>query len=164
VRLREREARGAARILGVSELDFWRQPDGALRSSESLARRLAGVIDDLEASVLYVTHPDEEHADHRAAARIARAAAAWCRVKNPRILGYEVWTPLQTIDEVIDISAHIGTKRDAIRAHRSQCAVLRFDLAGVGLARYRGEMHSWPGGPYAEVFRALPTSLRSRVG
>jgi LmbE family N-acetylglucosaminyl deacetylase len=50
------------------------------------------------------------------------------------------------------VSAVIDDKRRAIRAYRSQCAVMRLDDAFVGLARYRGEMHSWPGGAYAEVF------------
>jgi LmbE family N-acetylglucosaminyl deacetylase len=65
---------------------------------------------------------------------------------------FEVWTPLQRIDRVVDISLHMETKLAAIRAHASQCAVMRFDEAFEALARYRGEMHSWPGGDYAEIF------------
>ena len=68
---------------------------------------------------------------------------------------YEVWTPLQQIDHVEDISAQIDTKLDAIRAHKSQCDIMDFVEAIRGLNRYRGEMHSWPGGPYAEVFQHM---------
>jgi len=65
---------------------------------------------------------------------------------------FEVWTPLQRIDHIVDVSRHIKVKIAAIRAYRSQCAVMRFDEALIALNRYRGEMHSWPGGDYAEVF------------
>jgi LmbE family N-acetylglucosaminyl deacetylase len=67
---------------------------------------------------------------------------------------YEIWSPLTQIDHVIDISSVIGEKLSAIRAYPSQNSIMRFDQAFRGLARYRGEMHSWPGGPYAEVFSA----------
>ncbi len=66
---------------------------------------------------------------------------------------YEVWTPLQEMDHIEDISDVIDDKIAAVRAYRTQCNVLRFDDAILGLNRYRGEMHSWPGGPYAEIFR-----------
>jgi LmbE family N-acetylglucosaminyl deacetylase len=65
---------------------------------------------------------------------------------------FEVWTPLQDMDHIVDVSRYMKVKMAAIRAYRSQCAVMRFDEALAGLNRYRGEMHSWPGGEYAEVF------------
>ena len=68
---------------------------------------------------------------------------------------YEVWTPIQQIDHVANISDNVETKRKAIQAHQSQCSVLKFDEAILGLNRYRGEMHSWPGGDYAEVFTEM---------
>jgi hypothetical protein len=49
-----------------------------------------------------------------------------------------------------------------VRAYRSQCAVVGFDAAVQGLNRYRGELHSWPGGDYAEVFERLDISKARR--
>jgi len=63
-----------------------------------------------------------------------------------------VWTPLQRMDQNVDITPYIETKIAAIRAHKSQWDVLAFDDAFLGLARYRGEMFSWPEGDYAEIF------------
>jgi N-acetylglucosamine malate deacetylase 1 len=82
--------------------------------------------------------------------------AAWDRLAGPPIvLMFEVWTPLETFDHILDISEFVAIKTAAIRVHVSQCAEIRFDEAALGLNRYRGEMHCWPGGAYAEVFRRL---------
>ena len=156
-RIREREAEEAGEILGLSRLDFWRQPDGALWATRRLTNRLRTAIEEWEPQILYVTHPGEMHPDHRAAARIVRQALrdsespAW----KPLVRMYEVWTPMQEMDEIVDISDYVDVKVAAIRAHKSQCDVVRFDEAALGLNRYRGELHSWPGGPYAEIFLEL---------
>ena len=110
-------------------------------------------ICDLRPSRLYVTHEREMHHDHRAAVRIVNRTVSMLGETPPAILMYEVWTPLQDIDHIEDISEVIEDKVAAVRAYRTQCAAMRFDDAVMGLNRYRGEMHSWPGGPYAEVFR-----------
>src|SRR5262249_33901722 len=73
--------------------------------------------------------------------------------RSATALAYEVWTPLQDIDRVEDISEVMQVKVAAVRAYRTQCNAMRFDDAVLGLNRYRGEMHSWPGGPYAEIFQ-----------
>ena len=116
-------------------------------------RRLGELIDSLAPSLLYAPQPNDDHPDHRAAARLvtprrrALARAAGDPLLRDLVAALQTWTRSWTSREVID------DKRRAIRAYRSQCAVMRLDDAFLGLARYRGEMHSWPGGPYAEVFR-----------
>ena len=68
---------------------------------------------------------------------------------------FEVWTPLQNLDEIVEISPYLDAKLAAIRAYKTQCEVVGFDEAIIGLNRYRGELHSWPEGNYAEVFAEL---------
>lgn len=153
--IREEEARAAAEIMGFTCLDFWREPDGALRATQANVRRLSGRIAEWQPHILYVPHHNEMHPDHRAAARMVMRALATSTLVKPLVHMYEVWTPLTVIDQVEDISECMELKLSAIRAHKSQCDVMRFDAAICGLNRYRGEMHSWPGGDYAEVFTRM---------
>jgi N-acetylglucosamine malate deacetylase 1 len=155
LQLREREARHAADILGLATIEFWREPDGHLRAHSLVVERLRRTLDHLRPSLLYVTHEKEMHPDHRAAMRIVRRAVSTLNGSVPEVWMYEVWTPLQTMDRVEDISQVIQDKVKAVRAYRTQCDAMRFDEAVLGLNRYRGEMHSWPGGDYAEIFRTL---------
>ncbi|MBC8144628.1 MAG: PIG-L family deacetylase, partial [bacterium] len=155
LRMREAEAATAAQILGIGSFDFWREPDGALEASPKNITRMYDAIMRSNPDTIFVTHSDEMHADHRAAEQIVRAAVGMCNGNAPNVLMYEVWTPMSTMDHIEDITAHMPVKLEAVRAYRSQCDVMAFDEAIAGLNRYRGEMHSWPGGPYAEVFREM---------
>jgi N-acetylglucosamine malate deacetylase 1 len=159
ITVREQEAANAGKILGIHHIEFWQEPDGNLQPTDENVNHLIIKIRNLKPEILYVTHRNEEHPDHRAAARLVELAFRNLRsLEKPVVWAYEIWTPIQKIHHIIDISDHVETKMKAVQAHKSQCSVLRFDEAILGLNRYRGEMHSWPGGPYAEVFTSLEIS------
>lgn len=155
IQVREREARTAAELLGIEEIAFFHLPDGAVCATPAAVSQLRKRLLEWLPELVYVPHLNEMHADHRAAVRIVKRSFQGIKCDGTRVLMYEIWTPLQHIDEIVDITPYVELKRAAIRAHRSQCAVMDFEAAALGLNRYRGEMHSWPGGDYAEVFREL---------
>lgn len=162
--VREDEAEAAAKILGYRQLEFWRQPDGAVEATDELVARLVGKLNETKPELIYVPHDAEMHPDHRAATQLVARALTTLNRDAPSVLMYEVWTPLQEIDHIEDISGQLATKLNAIRAHKSQCDIMDFVEAIRGLNRYRGEMHSWPGGPYAEVFQRMPARKTGRPG
>jgi len=163
-RIREQEARDAATVLGLTQVEFWRERNGAFRVTGTLVERLHTKLARLKPAVVYVTHDREMHPEHRAAARMVRIAVSRLPPsRRPVVLMYEVWTPLQRMDQIVDISPYINAKAAAIRSHKSQCDVVQFDDAALALNRYRGELHSWPGGDYAEVFAVLSLSDAARL-
>jgi LmbE family N-acetylglucosaminyl deacetylase len=155
IRTREREARMAARILRIRHLEFWRERDGALRANRQAISRLQTKLRQFKPQTIYVSHDREMHPDHRGAVRLLRAALKGVKRQRPHVLMYEVWTPIQQLDEIVDVSLYMKRKLQAVRAYRTQCRVVGFVPAVRGLNRYRGEMHSWPGSDYAEVFTRL---------
>lgn len=155
-KVREREANAAALVLGIHNVEFWRAPDGALRATEELVARFLEKLKQWRPHFIYVPHDHEMHPDHRAACRLVRRALGFLpKGRGPSVRLFEVWTPIQRIDHIVDISPYIQVKLAAVRAYKSQCSVMRFDQAIWGLSRYRGEMHSWPGGDHAEIFSIL---------
>ncbi len=155
VKVRELESHAAAQIMQFSNIQFWREPDGAFIADENNISRLADEIMQDPPLIIYAPHDQEAHPDHRAAAKLVIRAldSLPVNIKKPTVRFYEVWTPIQEFHEVEDISEFVYKKRAAILAYKSQCDVLAFDEAILGLNRYRGEMHCWPGGDYAEVFK-----------
>ena len=157
---RENEASSAAAALNIRDIEFWHQPDGQFEASEVNVSRLMEKVKTFSPDVIYAPHENEEHPDHRAAVElVSRAIADLQDEKTPAVWLYEVWTPLQKLDHIVDISLYAEKKRQAILVYKSQCDVLAFDEAALALNRYRGEMHSWPGGDYAEVFKRLNKQL-----
>ena len=157
IRIREKEARRAAKILGIQATEFWHLPDGAVKPTRAAVNRLRVKLKQFKPDNIYLPHDREMHPDHLAAVHLLRTAlpSRSARVKSITVFMFEVWTPMERMDHIEDISEHIQAKLAAIRAHKSQCAVVDFAEAFRGLARFRGEMHCWPEGEYAEAFAEM---------
>ena len=151
--VREAEAEAASQILGTSSVTFWREPDGNLRVTELSVRRLRDFLIEMKPDRIYVTHFADAHTDHAAAAQLVLGAVKLA--PGAQVLMYEVWTPLQRYDVVVDIARIISYKRSAIRAHESQDRRNSFSEAALALAHFRGLLAGQQK-MYAEVFEIMP--------
>lgn len=153
---REAEARAAAKILGLTDLHFLRQPDWTLdQHRAAAARALRRVLRQEQPALVYLPHPEDGHPDHQAALPVLRAALKGTGLGTPELRAYEVWTPLARPEMVEDISAVMPTKLRALRAHASQLGG-RFDYVRAvrSLNAFRGALVGKC--RYAEAFQPLP--------
>jgi len=152
--IREKEARAAAKILGLADLAFLRGPDWYVAdTTERLTLELTAIFARERPELIYLPHPGEWHPDHKAALSLVRSAVREAAIASPTFRAYEVWTPLSEFDHLEDISSVMPAKLKAVRAHRSQCKHLRYDRAIRGLNEYRGAMTTKY--RYAEVFQVI---------
>jgi len=152
--IREGEARGAAEILGIGSLTFLRLPDWLVGEDvAAAASALRPVLAQEKPDLIYLPHPEDGHPDHRAALPVLRAALADLDGLAPRLLSYEIWTPLSRHDQVHDITAVMARKLRALRAHRSQLDEFDYVRAVNGLNAFRGALAGKC--RYAEVFQSL---------
>jgi N-acetylglucosamine malate deacetylase 1 len=161
--VRERESREAAAALGMASVNFLRLPDGHLGEGvEEAAAALRPILEREQPLVIYLAHERDWHPDHRACLPIVQTALRSGRFPAPRLLCYEILTPLTEYDCVEDITPVMPRKLKAVRAHRSQVRQLRYDLAARALNEYRGAVAQ--AGRYAEVFTnaGLPFTAVSR--
>jgi LmbE family N-acetylglucosaminyl deacetylase len=138
--LREEEQRAAAAIVGYAGVSFLNQPDGALANDLALREHLVREIRTFRPDAVLATDPEVlfyadrgvNHTDHRAAG-MAAVDAAYPAARNPMAFPwlardglaahrvrrlYLFWSNSPTVR--IDVSATIGRKVDALRAHASQ--------------------------------------------
>lgn len=146
-RIREAEATAAAEVLGFASVEFMRRPDGSLADDPvALASVVSPLLDSVD--VVYAPHADEDHADHAAVGRAVSETAG-----GAEALGYEIWTPVARADRIIDVSAVMARKLEAVCCYRCQLEYWPYDRAVEGLNAYRGALFG--GVEYAEAFTLL---------
>jgi LmbE family N-acetylglucosaminyl deacetylase len=138
--VREREQRVAADIVGYAGVSFLHQPDGALANDLALRELLVREIRTFRPDAVFANDPEVlfhgdggvNHSDHRTAG-IAAVDAVYPAARNPMAFPwlaraglakhavrrlYLFWS--NQPNAWIDVSATIGRKVDALRAHASQ--------------------------------------------
>ena len=173
VRLREAEQREAARVLGVEEVVFLGHPDAYLEPNLELRKELAREIRRHRPDVLITESPVRNltdrfylaHPDHLAAGEAAMAAVfptARDHLTFPDLLEEglephevkEVWIGggEEGSDMFIDVTDHMDTALEALKAHRSQVSDEEanewFPLGRLETARKVGFQ-------YAEAFKVI---------
>lgn len=164
--IREQEARRAAHIIGVSTCCFFNNPDGKIKKNKKTIKETIALIRHVKPHIVYIPHKHDEHTDHQATHTIIKTALIKAyklysqedAIKDipwniEKILCYEVWTPLQRVTHIENITQQMELKLTALRQHISQIEDVKYDDAIEGLNRYRGVMTKK--GQYCECFKIL---------
>ncbi|MBI4776489.1 MAG: PIG-L family deacetylase [Deltaproteobacteria bacterium] len=133
--VREAEARDAARLIGVHDLEFLPYRDREVRPDAPLVRDLSAALSTHQAGLVYGPSPTEAHPDHRAAAKALWTAAAHCDFPI-RVAFYETSAPLKPT-VLVDISDIMEMKMEALHRHRSQLMDVDWSDRVRGLNRFR---------------------------
>lgn len=165
---RENEARQASLLLGVKETIFLHNPDGFLEYGRENLVKIISLLREHKPDTIYLPHRLDGNEDHRVTCKLVldacrRSSGPWFQecpgmpweVKT--ILAYEVWTPLQQVSYIEDISSCMEQKISALRLHTSQLQDIQYDEAIRGLNNYRGIMSGK--GQYCECFQVLKIEL-----
>ncbi|HCF49941.1 MAG TPA: hypothetical protein DER60_06645 [Syntrophomonas sp.] len=163
-RVRETEARQASALLGTNEVIFLHNEDGYLGYNKDTLIPVVNLIREKQPDIIYVPHKNDGHKDHIATNEIVLEAIE--RARSPffhdltgkpwlvkDVFCYEVWTPLQNITYVEDITVQMQRKLVALAMHQSQIENRDYHEAIQGLNRYRGVMTRK--GMYCECFEIL---------
>lgn len=157
-KIREAEARAACKVLGVNEPQFLRLPDWMIGDDfANAAAKIAPPLQQIAPELVYLPHPNEWHPDHKVALPVLRAALQSSQQTEPRLRGYEVWTPIADYQHVENITKVMPKKLRALRKHTSQLTEWDYVRAVKGLNEYRGAMAGHC--RYAEVFQELSRTV-----
>ena len=163
--IRREEALRAARVLGVTDVIFFDEPDAADQINlTAVKRRLVEIVARLQPTEVYTLHEElDRHAAHRLAGKLTRESILEAGVAlNGGLWAYEIWGPFATWDRLEYIDRYLGMKMAAIAEHQSQVATIPYGEGVLGLNRWRAVFAdpkaSSPTGLYAEVFRRVTIS------
>ncbi|MDI6786650.1 MAG: PIG-L deacetylase family protein [bacterium] len=137
-KVREKEAKKSALILGIDQTIFLRFKDiKENNQAQKVHKELEFHLSKLHPEEIYLPHPQEQHLTHKIITELSLNIAKSYLNYNASIFGYEVWTPIINPTMFMDITSFVELKREAILAHKSQIEEKSYDEGILGLNRYR---------------------------
>lgn len=145
---RQKEARRAAKILGVKEIYLCGIKDGRIPHNIEMVRLVENYMRDIDPSVV-ITHSDQDtHQDHKNVSYITASASR--RKPGIVLMGETPSSYFQDNLVYFDISDYLDNKIKALKTYTSQIKHGPVNLRNIKmLATYRGQK---VGTKYAEAF------------
>lgn len=174
VEIRAAETAAATKVLGLDWRENLGLPNRSLQATFEARRALAGVLRQTRPKYLFAPYWDDVHPDHVAASRLADDARFWAKLSRSDIPGEPFWPPRMYYfwsihlrihpkpSFVMDISAHIDRKMEAIRCYASQFLTGKAQTFPTPLDDIRDRARYWGwtiGTAYAE-----PLASREEIG
>lgn len=132
---REEEAKRASAILGVSDIEFWGNPDRDLHADKENIDRMAELLESYKPTLIYVPSPLEFHTDHRAAADIVWRAIQ--KTQSECLVAFSEINTAIRVNSLVDISDSEDIKRQACDSYLSQLDNIPYTDFALALNRYR---------------------------
>ncbi len=127
--IRAREAKKAAAILGLRVRENLGLPDGGVSVTAAARLKVIRALRKYRPMMVLAPHWDEAHPDHANAGRLVAEAAhhaGLAKIRTgqerfrPKAILYFMLPPYVRPTFIVDVSAHIEQREQAINAHRSQ--------------------------------------------
>ncbi len=165
--LRAKETAAASQVLALDWRDNLNLPNRSLQNDLAARRSLAGVFRLTRPAIILAPYWDDAHPDHVAASALCDAARFWSKLSRTDLPGepfhppkiYYYWSIHLRIHPaaafVIDVSAHIDRKMQAVGCYASQVAVGRSAEHPTLLDDVKDRARYWGwtiGAAYAEPF------------
>jgi LmbE family N-acetylglucosaminyl deacetylase len=122
--IRRREEEAAAGRLGIERVLFWDEPDGALAENKANAERLRGILREVQPDLVYLPSFLDYHPDHRVVTPLLARAVEGTDLSFACAI-YETNSPIVP-NVLVDISAQMETKLQAVAEHRSQLQLVDY--------------------------------------
>ncbi len=127
--IRSREAKAAAKILGLKVRENLGLPDGGVEVTAAARLRVIRVLRRHRPTLILVPHWEEAHPDHANTGRVVAEAAHHAGLAKlrtgqerfrPKAILYYMLPPYVRPSFIVDVSAQIEKREAAIAAHKSQ--------------------------------------------
>ena len=153
--IRRQETDRATEILGLSWRTNLGLPNRSLQPDLAARRRLAEVFRLTRPQIILSPYWQDAHPDHVAASSLVDDARFWAKLSRSDMAGDPFWPPMllhffsihlrihPTASFVLDISAEIDTKMNAVASYESQLVTGRSQAFPTALDDIRDRARFW---------------------
>ena len=144
---RYNEAKEASKVIGFEILEFSNLPARRIKEKETeITDKIEMIFRKIMPTVVYLPHDNEKDSDHILVNEIVREAYFRSKLQrgntinrvNARMLGYEVWTPIRDICDLVNLEDYVENKSAALNKYVSQLEGTNYTHGVQGLNNYRG--------------------------